>query len=257
MNRLFRSALLFGTFATGACSPDGGSRGGREESRVLMERVDVLQSDLERATSEARAAERSLRTVREDAVRREKEATTEREAYQKKLDDAVKALDEYKAKYRVTYRSKAAGRKMTQLDSGTGGIFEGVEILALTPGELRFHHNNGIATVALGQLKADLRESLGYDPQEAAAWLKEQRVKQVAAEEEEPAPLTASAKSRPKKAGFASGAKGLFLANLNNIYSQARALQADRNACPVHKRYQLSAWASEAARIKQKLAALP
>jgi len=221
-----------------------------------MERVEVLQGDLIRAANEARAAERSLQNVRADAVRREKEATVERETQQKKLDDAIKALDDYKAKYRITSRSKAAGRKLARLDSGTGGVFEGVEILALTPGELRFHHSNGIATVALGQLNAELRDSLGYHPEEAAAWLKEQHEKLAAVEEEDAAPPKDSA-ARSKKPTFDTAAKRLYLANLNSLYSQARALQADRNACPVHKRYKLAEWAQAAARLKQKLASLP
>ncbi len=258
MSPILRGALLISILCAGGCGPDATGSAAREENRILMERVDLLTEDAKRAADEARAAERSLQTVRAEAVRKEKEAQAERESLKKKTDEAVKALEDYKTKYRVTYRSKAAGRKMERLDSGTDGVFEEVQILTLTPGELRFHHRNGVATLALGQLNADLRETLAYDPEEAVAWMKEQQEKQAASGVEAAAERTLAAATGTKsKKSPASGPKGRYQTNLNFLYARARDLQADANACPVHKRYQLAVWAREAAGLKQKLAALP
>ena len=255
---LFRhGALLISVVILNNCSP-ANSRQARGETQILMERVEALEGDAKRATAEARAAERSLNAVREEVSRREKETTAERESLKKKTEEAVKALEDYKSKYRIGYRSRAKGQRIARLDCGEGGVFENVEILALTPGELRYHHASGIATVALGRLEAGQREMLGYDPDEAATWLKEKTAKEKDEEEiRGSSPAATASVSRPKKPSFATGLRGRYQANLNELYLQGRALQADRNCCPVHKRYQLADWAQEAARLKQKLASLP
>jgi len=261
MNFLRHGAFLTFILTAGSCSPDTNRKAARDDTRILMERVEVLESDAKRAADEARAAERSLQTVREETKRKEKEATAERESLRKQTEEAVKALDDYKAKYRISYRSRAKGQRLARLDCGDGGVFENVEILSLTPGELRYHHANGIATVALGRPETGQREMLGYDPREAAVWLKERESKAESSGEGEAVrssqSATASLSRTKKPASFATGQRGQLQASLSELYLRGRSLQADRNCCPVHKRYQLAEWAQQAARLKQRLATLP
>ena len=133
-----------------------------------------------------------------------------------------------------------------------------MEILALTPGGLRYHHAYGIAPVALGRLEPGQRGMPGYHPGVAAIQLKEKNAK-AANGDEGPWSSAASAASVPqtKKPSSAVGLRGRCQADLNDLYLRGRALQSDRNCCPVHQRYQLADWAQEAARLKQKLASLP
>ena len=258
MKLRLHSVFLLASLTLASCDPDAARKAARAETKILMERVEVLELDVKRATNEARAAERSLQTLREEVTRREKEVRGEGESHKKKAEEAVRALDEYKSKYRVSYRSRAKGQRIARLDCGEGAVFEAVEILALTPGELRYHHANGIATVALGRLEAGQREMLGYDPEEAALWLKEKN-DNLTDEDLMAANSTAPAGSatKTKKPSFATGLRGRYQASLNELYLRGRALQSDRNCCPVHKSYQLADWAREASRLKQKLASLP
>ena len=173
----------------------------------------------------------------------------------------LKAFDEYKGKYRLS--AQTPGRRPTPRDLGwrSGPGIQDVEVLSITPGELRFRHASGLDKVPLGQLETSLRERFAYDPEKAAAWLAAERQKEV---DEETNALIAETKAAnatsPGCSGqnpAATGARLRYQQNLNAIYASAHAFQADRNCCPVHKRYQLAEWSAEAARIKQRMAALP
>ena len=261
MNRLRCGSLLVLTLATSGCGPTEGHRAALAETKKLQERIQFLQEDVARVTSEAKGAQRSIDSAREEATRREQETKAEREALQKKLNEVLKAFEEYQGKYRLSAQHRAAGQRLATLDGGAGRVFKDVEVLSITPGELRFRHASGLDKVPLGQLEASLRERFAYDPEKAAAWLAGERQKEV---DEETNALIAETKaahatvSRMQRAKSGSnGTRLRYQQNLNAIYASANALQADRNCCPVHKRYQLAEWSAEAARIKQRMAALP
>ena len=262
-----KSGLLFISIAACAllavsCAPDGSRKAARDESRVLMERLDVLTADATRAQEQNRVIERALASLREESAQKEKEALAERESLRKKTDEAIKALEDYKAKYRITLRSRAKGTRLAEIDGVDAGKFQNVEILELTPGEVRFHHQSGIATVSLGRLPAALRETLGYDPAESAAWLAAEHAKLLAAKGDgalirESFALSTTLSKKKKIAAFDTGVRGRLKASLNELSLRGTALQNDRNCCPVHKRSQLAEMAQDAARIKQRLASLP
>lgn len=242
-----------------ACGPDVASKAASLENQMLKDRVLALEQDSTRAVNEARAAERSLQGARDDFARKEQEAKAERESLKKKLDESTKAFEEYKTKFRLTSRSRASGQKLAKLVCGEGKEYQDVEVVSLTPGELKFRHAAGLGKVALGQLDPQLREQFGYNPEEAAAWLEAEEKKAEAAEmaKIQTDNLASISKSKKGPSRFAMQQKAGYQASLQTLYNSARALQADRNACPVHKRYQLASWSALAERLKKQIAALP
>ena len=247
----------------GGCGPSTQQKAAINENQKLKERVKALEDQALREESEGRLARASLRELRAESEKKEEAATTEKESLKKQLEEVRKAYDAYRAKYRVTAR--AAGQKLARLDCGDGKVFENVEITEVTPGELRFHHTFGMGRVPLGMLEPGLRDRLDYDPEEAASWLAKNRpVVAVAADEGDdngPAPSGAAGKAKIKpavaKRSPNAGIRQRYVSDLNSLYASARSLQADRNCCPVHKRYQLASWGEEAARLKKIIASLP
>lgn len=245
----------------GGCFSDSRETAAVIEVESLRDRVSTLQEEAAKEASESRAARASLREIREETERREKESAAEREAMKKQLEEMKKAFDEYKAKHRLAAR--APGRKFDRMDCGKGHVYTRVEIIEVTPGEMRFSHADGLAKVPLGMIEPSLRDHLDYDPAEAAAWMAANAPKVTfdGGEDTGPAGLTASRSAVKKSVNrqFTASAslRKRYQRSLNALYAEARALQADKNCCPVHKRHQLAGWSREANELKQRIAALP
>ena len=258
MKRYSGGSLLIVTLLSG-CGPTGPSDAARASTAIMQERIQVLEGDLTKAVNDNKLSQRTLDAAREERVRVEKQAKEEREALQKKLDGLTKVFEEYKNTYRTIARKRAPGQRMVKLDCGTDMIYNDVEILAITPGELRIRHAAGLAKVPLGRLEASLRERFAYNAAEAASWQAAELKKQEEAMESEVAATAAPKPGRTLTHVQRENklARQNYTNNLNMLIASARALQADRNACPVHKREQMTAWSAMAARIRQKIAALP
>ena len=244
------------------CGPTAQQKAALNENQKLKERVKTLEEQTLREEEESRVARAGLRELREESTKKERESTAERETLKKQLDEVKKAYDAYRAKYRVTAR--ASGQKLARLDCGDGKVFDNVEVTEVTPGELRFHHSFGMGRVPLGMLEPALRERLDYDAEEAAAWLAANRPALASSEDavgDTGHAADAAGKKKLKQAAAKRSASAQtrqrYLADLNSIYASARALQADRNCCPVHRRYQLASWAEDAAKLKKRIALLP
>lgn len=261
MKLLVPGVLLGVSLLCGGCGPSAREKAAVLELQKFKDRVRAMGEESEKREEAAREA---LQAAREEAEKKEKDAATEREAVKKQLDEVKKAFDDYKTKYRVSAR--APGQKFVKLDCGDGKIFANVEIVEVTPGEMRFSHAYGSGKVALGMLEAGLRDRMDYDPEEAAAWLASNTPK-ISAKDDEPektpqlsAKELALAKVKARKMANEAAAvarmKQSYVSDLNTIYASARALQANQNCCPVHKRYQLAAYEKEAARLKRKIASL-
>ncbi|MES2709045.1 MAG: hypothetical protein V4726_20785 [Verrucomicrobiota bacterium] len=247
----------------GGCFPDSRETASVIEVESLRDRVSTLQEEAAKEASESRAARASLRESREEAERREKESAAEREAMKKQLEEVKKAFDEYKAKHRLAAR--APGRKFDRMDCGNGHVYTSVEIIEVTPGEMRFSHADGLAKVPLGMVEPSLRDHLDYDPAEAAAWMAVNASKITSddgQDTEGTAGLVASRSAvqkavNRKSTASSAGLRKRYQTSLNSLYAEARALQADKNCCPVHKRYQLASWSRRANELKQRIASLP
>lgn len=259
------SGILIGvSLVCGGCGPSASERAALNENRMLKERLSSLEEDARRDSESASAARASLQQLKEETEKKEKTAAGERDDAKKRFEEVKKAFDDYRAKYRVTAR--APGVKIARLDLGQDKVYENVEIIEVTPGELRFHHSFGTAKVALGMLEPALRDRLDYDAEEAAVWMAAHAPKLPSLEEKETetdrlllatvGKGSSAQKAAAQQSRNASRRKRLQ-ADLNGLYASARTLQADRNCCPVHKRYQLAEWSQEAEKLKKAIAAIP
>lgn len=251
-----------------SCEPGESERARLNELQTLRQDIRTMQDQSDREAADNRAIKASLRQAQEDAAKREQQATAERDAAQKKLEEVKKAFDDYRAKYRITAR--APGQKFAKMDCGEGNVYNNVEIIEVTPGEMRFHHDAGTAKVALGMIERPIRERLDYDPMEAEAWLASHSPKKSLLDKDDddiesitgkisrssPGKTTASTSST-RNALATERIRKRYETDLSSLYRMARALQADQNCCPVHKKYQLASWSQEAAQLKKRLASLP
>ncbi|MDB6133360.1 MAG: hypothetical protein JWM59_1603 [Verrucomicrobiales bacterium] len=264
MNKSVSGILIGISLVCGGCGPSATERTALNENRMLKERVSSLEEDAKRDSEAATAARASLQQLKGETEKKEKSTAAERDEAKKRFEEVKKAFDDYRAKYRVTAR--APGVRIARLDLGQDKVYENVEIMEVTPGELRFHHSFGTGKVALGMLEPALRDRLDYDAEEAAVWMAAHAPKVPSLEEAETETdrlLLASVgkgnsaqKTAAQQTWNASRRKRLQT-DLNGLYASARTLQADRNCCPVHKRYQLAEWSREADKLKKAIAAIP
>ena len=255
--------LLPLAFLFPACGPGGSSDAARESGRIMQDRISMLEADLTKAANESKLNQRSLDSSRMERLKMEQQAKEERAVLQKKLDQLTKDFEDYKNKFRLTSRNRAAGQRLERLVCGGGVIYDQVEILSLTPGELRFRHASGLGKVALGRLDGELREKFGYNAAEAAAWqLAEFKKEELDENAGEKIAAPATGKVKPDRVELrakerAHAIRRNYVITLNNLVASARNLQADQNCCPIHKREQLTAWSAQAARLRAKIAAIP
>lgn len=276
--KLFPPVCLAGIgLLCASCGPSTKERLDAARIDSLKEDVKALQEQVTKAEAASRDARESLREFQDDHSKKQQQNTGEKEAVQKKLDEVQKAFDAYRAKYRVTAR--AAGQKFALISAG-GHEYKDVVVTEVTPGELRFIHSFGTTKLPLGMLDTKLRDHFDYDAMEAETWLAasiKAASGNAGADDDEDGvegKALASFHARGGLRGLAGAGqptagsggnagtaadsrKKSYQQKLNNIYTQARQLQADQNCCPVHKRYQLASWQKEANDLKKRIASLP
>lgn len=267
--KLFLYASLAGcSLAVCSCDNSAAQRTAESEAATLKAQNEFLTETMAKATNDAKAAQRGLDDLRAEQNRKDGETRASQEALKKQLIEVQKSFEQYKEKYRVSARKRAPGLKLAMLACGTEEVYKDVEILTITPGQLNIRHSSGLAKVPMGRLEHGLRERFAYDADEATAWLASERKKELEAEAAKQERIiigaTGSGGTSAGRARQASSRQAYnpqtrlnYVAQLNKVYANARAVQACNSGCPVHKRYELQALAQDAEELKRTIASLP
>lgn len=233
------------------------------ESDSLSQKVRLLEEQTNAAVQAARASEKNLQSLRSESEARAKADQSALEDLRKKADEASKALEDYKAKYRISARKKALQFKMDQLDCGDEGKFTAVEVLAINPAQVRFRHALGVTSVSLGLLNEDMRERFGYNAEDAGKWMEQEASKKEKDATDELLAQSAAATAQIKKLGqpgnmgINSGVRNHLNARLYSLNLSTRQLMINNKCCPVHKKWQLGMWAREMSQLRVQIARLP
>lgn len=252
-----------------ACGPSAEQIAAETKVRRLGNEVEDLERKVNTFAADQKKGQEALAKATEDnkaLAEQLRTAEKQLEESRKKSDELQRTYDDYKEKYKTSQRGKIIGQKFAQLSSTGGRVFKEVSVLLVTPGEMRFRHAGGSASLPLGELEEPLRDRVGYDAEEASAWLASENAKKLALREKEmEAEELSFASSRSSSSSVSDLERGATYKarqleerrrQLTNLMEDGRRLKADRNACPVHKKSVLASMGKEAVRLRQEIAKL-
>lgn len=130
--------------------------------------LEKLLLDLGEQTKRATEAAEAAAAAREAAD----QATSE-------LDALRKEFEEYRQQYRIGHREAAKGTRLDSLTTLDGREFVSVTIRQVNPAGMEIFHDAGAAFVAFERLPDPLREEFGYDPEEAASFIHQEKAEEV------------------------------------------------------------------------------
>lgn len=146
-----------------------------EELNRAKQEVTELQTKLEIQRKEHRKEIDGIVERSEDKDAQIKALKDALEAIEAELETQRKEFEEYRQKFRTEARAKAPGKRLPSLVVGGGKTFNKIEIRKVTPVDISFLHEGGIATVMLDDLHPDVRDQFGYHAEEAAQYLAESK----------------------------------------------------------------------------------
>ena len=140
----------------------------------------VVQEDVEAGQKAKAKLEAEIKLFRAEADKKQadlmkrneelqKEADEAKAQFEKLQDEAAKArrdLEEYMAKYKLSYRGRLKGQTLPTLQTVDGQSYQSVVLREITPTEVSFAHGSGAARVAMEKLSPDLQRKFLYDPVE-------------------------------------------------------------------------------------------
>ncbi len=165
--------------------------------------LQKLQTDLSALQSERKLLEEEYTRKFNEVIEKNKQSEDAKEELRKSLehsqdemDKLKKEFEDYKAKYRVSVRSKAVGRAYATISTTDAKTYSEAIVTGLTPVTLSIKHRDGLAKVALAKLQPALATEMGYDEMDAKRWEYEQLPPEVKAEQAEKATAEAVTKQK-------------------------------------------------------------
>lgn len=142
--------------------------------------ADVVQEEVEAGQKAKAKLEAEIKLLRSETEKKQadlmkrneelqKEADDAKAQFEKLQDEAAKArrdLEEYMAKYKLSYRGRLRGQTLPSLQTVDGQSYQSLVLREVTPTEVAFAHSNGSARVTMEKLPPDLQRRFLYDPAE-------------------------------------------------------------------------------------------
>jgi hypothetical protein len=138
----------------------------QEEVTALQKAKSKLEAEVKQLRDEGEKGHADLIKRNEEL---QKEADETKAQFEKLQDEAAKArkdLDEYMAKYKLSYRAKLKGQSLPSLQTTDANSYQAVVLREVTPTEVSFAHSAGATRVPMEKLPPDLQQKFLYDPAE-------------------------------------------------------------------------------------------
>ncbi|MDG2126123.1 MAG: hypothetical protein P8J87_20650, partial [Verrucomicrobiales bacterium] len=183
-----------------------GDRVTRVEYDVVKKEADGLKARVEELTERSALELGDLESQLGEQSGERDRLEGEAEVLKQQLEEAKKELEtlkgefeDYQRNYRVGVRAEAPGRKFERVvvSGEEEEVFTGVVIREIDPVRIRVMHDAGATTIHLANLGEALQAELGFDLQEASAFL------EAEAKAAEPEVLTKEEKNERARDEFA------------------------------------------------------
>ncbi len=153
-----------------SCGPSAAEKQQMSDQAQQLAQLQTQKSKLETQfkalQEEAQTKYNDVLQQNDDLQKSNDELRKTLEKVQDQIESTRREFEEYKAKYRVSVRSKAKGLQIPVLATGDGKTFESVVINAVSPSEVQFMHATGTARVPLANLPAEWQQKFAFDPNE-------------------------------------------------------------------------------------------
>jgi len=141
---------------------DGGAniklKGLRDEIDQLSHQNYETQQQVDRLNSQIKAARTEKAKLEEEKAKVE----AEREAANKKVDQLQRDFESYKAKYKLSMKTRAPGLNVADFTSADGKTYQHVVLREITDTHVNFTHDAGIMKLHYKMLPESLQDMLGY-----------------------------------------------------------------------------------------------
>ena len=127
----------------------------------------IKQLEIERLVKELE----SLGAEKAEAQTRTRQAEAELEGVMGEIKAIREEFDQYKRKFRISFRSKAVGSKFESIALGDGTTLKRAEITQISPAGFRIKHANGINQIAYTRLPLELQEKYMFSAEEALGYV--------------------------------------------------------------------------------------
>lgn len=145
----------------------------RHAALIAQEEVDALQKAKSKLETEVKKLRDEGDKGHADLIKRneelQKEADEAKAQFEKLQDEAAKArkeLEEYMAKYKLSYRAQLKGQSLSSLQTADDQSYQSVVLREVSATEVSFAHSNGVTRVPMDKLTPALQQKFLYDPGE-------------------------------------------------------------------------------------------
>ena len=154
-----------------SCVSEEEVRSAERKAELLENKIKDLEDDqkleIERLVKELE----SLGAEKAEAQTRTRQAESELEGMMEEVKAIRDEFDQYKRKYRISFRSKAVGSKFESIALGDGTTLKRAEITQISPAGFRIKHSNGINQIAYTKLPLELQEQYMFSAEEALGYV--------------------------------------------------------------------------------------
>ena len=141
------------------------------KAEMLETKIQDLEDDqkleIERLVKELE----SLGSEKAEAQSRTRQAESELEGMVEEIKAIREEFDQYKRKFRISFRSKAVGTKFDSIALDDGTTYKGVEITEINPAGFRVKHSSGINRIAYTKLPLEIQEQYMFSAEEALSFV--------------------------------------------------------------------------------------
>ena len=154
-----------------SCVSEEEIRSAERKADLLETKIKDLEDDqaleIERLVKELE----SLGAEKAEAQTRTRQAESELDGVMEEIKSIREEFDDYKRKYRISFRSKAVGTKIDTIALNDGTILKRVEITEINPAGFKIKHSNGINKLAYTKLPLELQEQYMFSAEEALGFV--------------------------------------------------------------------------------------